>query len=99
MEVLNDTTMFDAGFVPKSTIASGVKFCPLMVTVVPPAAGPVLGTTPVINKEAQLMAILKEFAAYYNRGRPHRSLGVERRTSWRLRPDLNALTRCGRTPA
>jgi hypothetical protein len=52
----------------------------------------------VIN-EAHLMAVLKEFAAYYNRERPHRNLGVVRPASWRLRPDLNALTRCGRTPA
>jgi hypothetical protein len=42
----------------------------------------------VIN-EAHLIAVLKEFAAYYNRERPHRSPGVVRRTSWRLRPDLN----------
>ena len=37
----------DAAVLPKATAVTLVKFVPVMVTVVPPAAGPPVGLTPV----------------------------------------------------
>jgi hypothetical protein len=45
--VLFMTVTLVAGFPPKVTVAPAAKFVPVIVTDVPPAAGPVLGLTPV----------------------------------------------------
>jgi hypothetical protein len=41
------TVTFVAGTVPKSTVVGPVKFVPVIVTGVPPAAGPEFGLTSV----------------------------------------------------
>jgi hypothetical protein len=45
MVVLFVTTTFVAAALPKVTVAPAAKFVPVMVTVVPPAPGPLLGLT------------------------------------------------------
>jgi hypothetical protein len=47
MVVLFATTTFVAAALPNSTVAPLTKFVPVIVTAVPPAAGPLLGDTPV----------------------------------------------------
>jgi hypothetical protein len=44
---LATSTVVAAGTPPNETMAPGTKFVPVIVTVVPPFADPVLGTTPV----------------------------------------------------
>ena len=41
------TTTFVAAVPPKVTVAPAAKFVPVIVTPVPPAAGPVFGLTPL----------------------------------------------------
>ena len=44
---VSETTVKDAGVPPNVTPVAPVKLLPVIVTVVPPAAGPVAGLTPV----------------------------------------------------
>jgi hypothetical protein len=44
MDVAEFTVKLVAAVGPKSTVVAPVRFPPVMVTVVPPAAGPVLGS-------------------------------------------------------
>jgi hypothetical protein len=43
--VLFTTTTFVAAVLPNVTVAPGAKFVPVTVTAVPPATGPLFGTT------------------------------------------------------
>ena len=52
MEVAELTVKVEAGVLPNLTDVAPVRFVPVMVTAVPPAAGPELGEMPVIAGRA-----------------------------------------------
>jgi hypothetical protein len=59
IEVLLVTERFVADAVPKATLVAPVKFVPVIVTVVPPAAGPDVGEIPVTVGRGESSLILE----------------------------------------
>ena len=62
ISVAETTSTLVARVVPNSTIEPSLKFVPVMITVVPPAAGPKSGLTPVTVGRCPVRSGMSELA-------------------------------------